>query len=387
MANNGNILKEFFKRFKDLTSIGVANICAMLISSLFWLYMATLIGEEGYGNIGYLLATAGVVGSVSMLGAADTLVVFRAKDIKLQSTIFLIVIIVAIIASLITFLLIESKEISIYILGYVIFSLILYESLGSKQYKRYSMYFISQRILSVGLAISFYFLMGLEGIILGYALSFFPFSIYMFKIFKNTPIKFELVKSRSNFIVNSYARSLMQAFSGSLDKVIILPLFGAALLGNYYLGFQIFNILAILPGIVFQYILPQESSGSSHAKLKKITIAVSGIFSIIAIVSAPIILPIFFPDFTEAIIIVQIMSLALIPSTIGLMYVSKLLGNEKIKIVIIGQIIGLVVTISGIYGLGEIYGIMGAAMAYTIGTLVGGVYYFVSARTLKIDVM
>ncbi len=209
----------------------------------------------------------------------------------------------------------------------------------------------------------------------------------MFKIFKNTPIKFELVKSRSNFIVNSYARSLMQAFSGSLDKVIILPLFGAVLLGNYYLGFQIFNILAILPGIVFQYVLPQESSGSSHAKLKKITIAVSGIFSIIAIVSAPIILPIFFPDFTEAIIIVQIMSLALIPNAIALMYVSKLLGNEKIKIVIIGQIIGLVVTISGIYGLGEIYGIMGAAMAYTIGTLVGVVYYFVSTRILKIYVM
>jgi hypothetical protein len=63
------------------------------------------------------------------------------------------------------------------------------------------------------------------------------------------------------------------------------------------------------------------------------------------------------------------------------------LGNEKIKIVIIGQIIGLAVTISGIYGLGEIYGIMGAAMAYTIGTLVEVVYYFVSTRISKIDVM
>jgi len=70
MVNNVNSLKEFFKRFKDLTSIGVANISAMLISSLFWLYMATLIGEEGYGNIGYLLATAAMAFTIASSATA-----------------------------------------------------------------------------------------------------------------------------------------------------------------------------------------------------------------------------------------------------------------------------------------------------------------------------
>ncbi len=383
MKNNLDNIKNIFTRFKDLTSIGIANISAMIISSLFWLYMATLIGDEGYGNIGYLISIGAIVGNISLLGATDALVVFRAKDVKLQSAIFLIVIITAIIASLVTFLFIDSKEISIYIFGYVIFALVFHEALGSKNYRKYSIYLISNRILAIGLAIILYFIIGLEGIILGYALSFLPFSVSMYKTFRDIPIDFHLIRSRFKFIINSYARSLMQVFTGSLDKLIIFPLFGPALLGNYYLGFQVFNILAILPSIVFQYALPQDSSGSSHIKLKKMTILTSAVFSIIAIISAPILLPIFFPQFTEAIVIVQIMSVALIPSSINLMYISKLLGNEKIKIVIIGQIIGLGGIIGGIYGLGDIFGIIGAAMGFTIGSTLSAVYFFIITKSSK----
>lgn len=387
MTDLGDFIKNSWGKFKDLTSVGTANVAAMVISSLFWLYMAGLIGEEGYGNIGYLLATAGIVGNVSMMGSSDTLIVYRAKNIKLQSTIFLIVIIVAIISSLVTFLFVESKEVSIYIFGYVIFSLILYESLGSKHYRKYSMYFISQRILAVFLGVILYYTIGLEGIILGYALSFFPFSISYYKIFKSVPLDFHLVRERSNFMLNSYARSLMQSFSGSLDKLIIFPLFGAVLLGNYYLGFQIYTILSILPSIVFQYVLPEDSSGANHTKLKKLTIIVSIFFAAISILLAPIILPIFFPEFSEAISIVQIMSIALIPGSINLMYISKLLGYEKIKIVIIGQSIGLVSVVAGIYILGDIFGIQGTAIAFTLAATTEFIYFFMVSKFSKIDLV
>ena len=217
------------------------------------------------------------------------------------------------------------------------------------------------------------------------SVSFFPFSIYIYKTFRNVPIDFQLVRPRFSFMMNSYARSLMQTFGASLDKLIIFPLFGASLLGNYYLGFQVFTILAILPSIVFQYILPQDSSGTSHTRLKKITVIISAIFSGIAIISSPIILPIFFPDFIEAVAIVQIMSIALVPSSINQMFISKLLGNEKIKIVIIGQGIGLTTMISGIFVLGDIFGILGAAMGYTIGTVAGTIYFSINMRLSKND--
>jgi len=383
MVNDWNNIKNIFKRFKDLASVGIANISAMLISSIFWLYIAALIGDEGYGNIGFLLATASIVGGISLLGSSDTLVVYRAKEVKLQSAIFLVVIIVAVVASLATFVFLQSSEVSIYIVGYVIFTLILYEALGSKNYRNYSFFFISQRILAIVLALILYFIMGLEGIVLGYALSFLPFSIYIYKTFRSTPINFQLVRPRFSFMMNSYARSLMQTFSASLDKLIIFPLFGASLLGNYYLGFQVFNLLAILPSIVFQYVLPQDSSGVSHNRLKKLTVIITAALSGIAIISSPIILPIFFPDFIEAVVIVQIMSIALVPSSISQMFISKLLGNEKIKIVIIGQGIGLTGMIGGIFVLGDIFGILGAAMGFTIGAVTATIYFFIIMRLSK----
>jgi len=383
MVNDWDNIKNIFKRFKDLASVGIANIFAMVISSIFWLYIAALIGDEGYGNIGFLLATANIVGGISLLGSSDTLVVYRAKEVKLQSAIFLVVIIVAVVASLATFVFLQSSEVSIYIIGYVIFTLILYEALGSKNYRNYSFFFISQRILAIVLALILYFIIGLEGIVLGYALSFLPFSIYIYKTFRSTPINFQLVRPRFSFMMNSYARSLMQTFSASLDKLIIFPLFGASLLGNYYLGFQVFNVLAILPSIVFQYVLPQDSSGTSHTKLKKLTVIITAALSGIAIISSPIILPIFFPDFIVAVVIVQIMSIALVPSSINQMFISKLLGNEKIKIVIIGQGIGLTGMIGGIFVLGDIFGIIGAAMGFTIGAVTQTIYFFIIRRLSK----
>jgi O-antigen/teichoic acid export membrane protein len=369
-------IKNYVSKFQDLTSVGIANIFAMVISSFFWLYMAVLLGEEGYGEISYLLATANIVSNFALIGSIDTLIVFRAKDEKIQSGIFLIVIIVAIIASITSYLFIESTEVSIFIFGMVIFSLVINETLGSKNYKKYSYFIITQRILTVFLALILYFIIGLEGIVLGYAIAFLPYAIFTYKIFKDVPINFHLIRTRLGFIVNSFIKSIMLTFGSYLDKLIIFPLFGAALLGNYTLGYQLFSLAAIIPGIVFQYVLPQESSGTSHTKLKKLTVIVSMILTILIIVLAPILLPILFSEFDKTILIVQIMSLALVPNAISTMLMSNLLAHEKIKKVVIGQSISLTVIIGGIFLLNEIYGIIGAAISFTLGNIVGCVYFF-----------
>jgi len=369
-------IKKFVGKFKDLTSVGIANISAMAISSVFWLYIASLLGEEGYGQISYLLATANIASNLALVGSSDTLMVFRAKDVKIQSTIFLIVIIIAIITSIVVYFLIESTEVSIFIVSMVIFTLIVNESLGSKNYKKYAYFVTSQRILSVFLALILYYIIGLEGIVLGYAVAFLPYAIFTYKTFKNIPISFHLVRVRLHFIVNSFIKLTMLTVGSYIDKLIIFPLFGAALLGNYTLGYQLFSLAAIIPGIVFQYILPQESSGISHTKLKKATVIISTVLTVIILISAPIILPILFPEFEEAIIIIQIMSLALIPSAIYTMLMSNLLASEKIQKIVIGQSIVLTVIIGGIFLLGEIYGILGAAVSFTLGNIVGATYLF-----------
>lgn len=373
-------IKNFLGKLKDLTSIGIANLSAMAISSIFWLYIASLIGEEGYGNISYLLATGHIVGNIALLGSSDTLVVFRAKDIKIQSTLFLCVIVAAVIASLVTYLFIESTAISIFILGIVVFSLILYETLGSRNYKKYSYFIVSQRILTVFLALTLYFVIGVEGIVLGYALAYLPYVFFSYRTFKDVPIDFQIVRTRLKFIITSYGKSLMTTFGSYLDKLIIFPLFGAALLGNYALGYQIFALAAILPGIVFQYVLPQESSGKSHAKLKRLTVVSSVIITIITFFLVPRILPFLFPDFEESVDIIQIMSLALVPSAISIMIISNLLANEKIKKVVIGHVVGLIILIGGIFVLKENFGIIGAAIAFVISNIIVAVYFYIISK-------
>ena len=41
--------------FKDLLSVGAANVVGTLISTIFWLVLATLMDAESYGEINYLL--------------------------------------------------------------------------------------------------------------------------------------------------------------------------------------------------------------------------------------------------------------------------------------------------------------------------------------------
>jgi O-antigen/teichoic acid export membrane protein len=275
------------------------------------------------------------------------------------------------------FLIFSQIGISFFVLGYVIFTLATAEILGKKQYKNYSKYLISQKVLMVIFAFIFYYYIGLEGVVLGIGFSFFPYMIRIYKSLKKDKIDFSLIKPRIRFIMNSYALDLSRTFSGYTDKLIVAPLFGFAILGNYQLGIQLLTIIAILPGIVYQYILPRDSSGESNKKLKKLTIGVSIILAILGIVLAPIILPILFPEFTEAVEVIQIMSISVIPSTINLMYISKFLGNELSKIVLIGSGIFLAVQIISIVILGELFAVNGVALALVLGATSEAIFLIV----------
>jgi O-antigen/teichoic acid export membrane protein len=127
--------------------------------------------------------------------------------------------------------------------------------------------------------------------------------------------------------------------------------------------------------MVFQYILPHDSSGNSNKKLKKAIIVFSIISAILGIILAPVLIPIFFIGFNESIYLIQIISLAIIPSTITMTYTSKFLGKGKSKIVLSGSIIFLSIQIPLIFILGDILGINGVAVSLVIATASQAVYF------------
>ena len=361
-------IKDIIIRFKDLTTIGIANAIASTIAGIFWLYMAALLGTEHYGEISYFIAIAGVASSVCFLGAGNTITVYTSKGEKIHSTLFFICGISSSITAIILFSIFLNSGVSVYVISYTIFGLVTAEILGQKLYRMYSKYLIMQKILMVTLSITLYYLIGPQGVILGYALSYLLYSIRLYKVFKDTKINFSLIKPRLGFMTNSYMLDLSKTFSAYVDKLIIGPIFGFALLGNYQLGIQFLSLLSILPGIVYQYILPHDASGNANRKLKKLTIFVSVILAVLGILLAPVILPVLFPKFTKAIEVIQIVSLAIIPYTINLTYISKFLGNENSKIVMRGSGIYLLIQITSIFVLGQYFGVYGISAAIVLAT-------------------
>lgn len=364
----------FFEKIQDIGYLGIGNILGAGILSIFWIFLASLLGPENYGEVSYLIAIANTVSVIAFLGAGQTITVYVAKGIRIENTIYVITIISGFATAIITYLILERIEVSLYVIGYVIFGLVTHELLGLKLFKNYSKILIVQRILTLTLAIVFYFIIGIQGIILGYALAFLPFSYLLYKGFRESKFDYSTLKPRLGLMMNNYGKDLAKILSRSIDKIIIFPIFGAAVLGNYQLGFQVLMLLTLIPSIVYQYTLPRESSGERNTKLQLISILISIILTIIVIILGPMVSSFLFPKFLDAIDVIQIMSIAIIPISISLIFNSRFLAVEKSRYVIIGSVLFLSVQISMILLLGETYGIIGIASAIIFAAIVETIF-------------
>lgn len=374
MKRKWQTIRNPLKRLSDLSTLGVGNGLTAAIYAIFWLYLATLLDTKDYGEVSYLIAVGFIAHVVSFLGAGETIIVYTSKEGKTQSSVYFVPLISSIIVSIILFFVFYNLPLSLFVLGAVFFALIQHEFLGKKLYKKFAKLTITQGLLLVLLAIALFYLMGPQGIILGFALSYFPYSFLVFRSLREHGINKSIIKSRFRFMTHNYALDLSRRSVLYADKLFIFPIFGFALLGNYQLGIQFLLILSILPSTVFQYVLPRDASGKSSDRLKKNTIVISIILATIGILMAPLLLPILFPKFEEAQELIQIMSLAIIPMTISLMYNSKFLGIEKSNFVFVGSCIFLTVQILGIFLLGIPYGINGAAIAVVLAAVSQAIY-------------
>ena len=369
-------------RIKNISILSLSTITGNAISGLFWLYLAGLMGEENYGELGYLIAIAGITSNVVLIGGVWTMTVYTAKKVDVQPVLYLISIISSGISAFILYFIFQNAGLSIFVIGFVIFNLTLAEVNGRKLYTDYSKFFILQKIFFVLISLGLFQVIGPEGILIGYGLSYIPFFKRMYISLRTNNFNFKFLKEKSGFIANNYSLDLTGSITGQIDKLMIVPLFGFGLLGNYYLGLQVISILSIIPGVIFTYILPQDASGKSTNKLKIITVLGSVILAILGVFLAPIVVPMIFPEYKESISLIPILSISIIPSTISSMYTSKFLGKEKSSYVVIGYIISTIVLVLGILILTEIFQVVGLAIAYVLSASVLAIF-LISINYLK----
>ncbi len=366
--------------FKNISILGSSTIVGNAITSIFWIYLADLLGAEKYGELGYLMAIATIVSNVCLVGGTWSMTVYTAKGMKIQPPLYIISLISSCTSLVIIFVIFDTISIGIYVIGFVIFQLFLAELLGFKLFKRYGKFYIFQKIAFVCLAFSFNHIMGFEGIIIAYGLSYLIFSFPVFKMLTTVKPNFGIFKTKFGFLTNNYLYDLSSVANNQIDKLIIAPMFGFILLGNYYLGLQIIGFLGILPGIVFNYILPQDATGHSTTQVKKITLLFSVGFALIGIFLIPPLMPFVFPEFTESVTLVPILSLSVIPMAVQSIFTSKLLGQEKTRYILMGYLISISIFFPGIIILGNEFGAEGIASAFVLSQTASAIFLVLAAQ-------
>ena len=383
-------MKGTWKNFKDniigqkgLLSIGFADIVGSAIAAFFWLYIATQLNPDVYGELIYFISIAGLAQMVSLLGSSNALTVYTAKNVKIQSTLFLISILAAAISLAIITIFYNRIDAGLLAVGFVVFSLVNSVILGKKLFVKYSKLVLSQKILTLILGIGLYFVFDVYGIIYGLALSYIPHLVVFVKEFSRTRIDFALLKPRKGFIINNYVMNLVAGLGGTVDKLIIAPVLGLALLGNYSLALQMFTMMMVFSEIVYKYLLPFDANGKSNKKIRQIALVVSIIIAILGVTILPSVVDWLFPKYVDATDAIQIMSVGVVPGTISILYSSKFLGMEKSKFVMTAKLVSLGVMFGGFLYFGPIYGAIGLAWIIVAIFTWESIFLFIMNRMLR----
>ena len=358
------------KGIKEILSLSAGDYGGTIIVAVFWFMLAVLITPEEYGEIHYFMGIAGLAFSVALLTTQDTIIVYTAKNVKLAPTLFLISLIAGGIAAVVVAALFSRVDSSFLLLGFIVNDLAIGYIVGKKLFTKYPKYFLIQKSLTFVLGISFFYIFGVEGILFAIALSYSHFLFIIVTVFRKSSIDFSLLKKHRGFIGNNYFMNISGAVRSHIDKIIIVPLIGFEILGNYALSLQIYAVLMIFSNIIYKYALPHDAGGTSTRKIKIIGLSYAVGVSILGFTILPLVVPLVFEKFIGIGPAIQIISLAAIPTTITLFYTSQILGREKSSVILASRILGSISIIVMLLILAPLYGMIGAASAFVLSALI-----------------
>ena len=358
-----------FNNLKQLSFIGGADVIGNGVTAIFWFFLASQISPDEYGQIFYFIGIASIAGAFVIVGAQNSILVYAAKNIKIESTLYFLSLIFAVVASFIIIIIFYKIDVVFLVFGYVINTLALGQLLGKKLFSSYSKFSLIQKILTFGLGILFLLIFGAEGIIFALALSYICFIVVAYKTFRNTKINFSLLKDRTKFIFNNYIIEVLTKLNAHANKFLIVPILGFGILGEFSLAIQLVNVGMIFTLIVFKFTLPGDSQGEENKKLKKYTIFIAIAISIFGFFVAPLIIPIFFPEYSQIVDAVKIISFCIIPMTFTKIFTSRLLGQENNKRVLYSKIVAIITFLAIILIFSSEYGLIALAIGYLLSSI------------------
>ena len=371
------------EKLRSILLIGGTDVIGTLITSIFWFFLASQISPDEFGELFYFIGIAGTASAFVVLGSQNSITVLTSKNVKIESTLYFISLLLAIVASFIIMILFYRSDIIFLLFAYVINILSIGEILGRKNFLLYSKHVLLQKVITLGLGLFFFYIFGVEGIIFALSITYVFFTIIIYKRFKNTKINFSLLRNHFKFIIDNYLIEIFNKLNVHLNKFIIVPLLGFGVLGNFSLAIQAVSLGLIFSVIVFKYIVPHDAQGEKNKKLKLITFFVAIGLACIGFFISPIIIPLFFEEYVEAVDAIRILSFSIIPMTMTRIYTSEFLGQEKSKRLLYGKIVSFITFIVAIVILGPSYGIIGISVGHLLSTIIESLLLMPKLQNIK----
>lgn len=380
------ILSGYGKHFFEPLFIGSGNLFSSIIGAIFWLLVASIVTADEYGALNYYLAIATLASSLSLIGFNSVSITQLAKgNEKILHQANLIVLMVSSISAIAIVLTVHHLSAALLLLGASTFAMTSAEFLGRKQYKRYSLLLIVNRTLQLSISLALYYIIGIDGIILGYALVSLTLSYPFFSSLKLTSFSFSEIRPKIRLAMHSYSVFASQSIAVNADKLLIAPLFGFATLGFYQFGFQFLMFIWVVPGSLYQYLLPQEASRTERKMVKRIGLVASIALAIIMFITIPYVTDLFFPQYHEAIPAAQIMVFGIIPITVNVLIDAKLLGVEKSKPLLAAAIVYTIAVVSMLYLLGNSFGLVGMAASIVVSLSLQSLVLWLGSKFVLIE--
>jgi len=342
--------------------VAIGQAGAIAIGSVFWFIMALLLEPSDYGQANWLISIAMFASTFCVLGWEKTVITYYPKEGRdeLVGGATAIVLVASLAVGVAMGLLIEPL-VGLLIIGLSLFSMVISSELGRRRYKRYKWICVVPKLMALLLAVTMYSLIGLLGVILGYAIPYLIFGLLSLRyVYKSNPGIRE-ARGKAGFALRAFGVDITTGSTSLLDKILIGGVFGMATLGLYQLAYQIFAALGVLPGVLFNYLLPEKSAGIKTKPVETLGILTSVALAASVILLSPLIIPFVFPSFAGSVRLTQIMSLSIIPYAVAMTKMSELYARERPGAVLISYLSALAVGIVGILVLGSGFGGIGLA--------------------------
>lgn len=375
-------LRSIIKGERGLVYVSVGNTGSAALGAIFWFILAALLQVEEYGLTNYYIATAGMAAGIAVLGLTTTVTTYLAKGEEMLLRQANAITVISSAGALLITLVYASWFVAVMAVASIFLSMSVAELLGRRNYKEYVLVALGSKGTQIALSLALFFTMGIMGIIVGYAIGAFVFSYRYFFSLRDLKFAFDKIKEKMKFTVNSFGLNTISVLIGTLDKIAVGTWFGMYTLGLYQLSFQFLMVLALLPIILYMYLLPENASGVARKGVRIAGIASSVLLVIIMFTLSSSILNWLFPKFIAAEDTIKIMSIAIIPTTIATICNAKLLGEEKSTAVVIGSGISLAIIMAGIYLLGSAFGLTGIATTIIIAATVQAAYLLTRTKNI-----